>query len=109
MGKKYHSTVSRRDFLKILGLGGLGLGASAVAAPVIHDLDELMASPQADFKRPGWVKEVDKPTVEIDWKMMQRFDEHLVMWYAGLRNAWGSVQYNKIRKAGQERRVKFIK
>ena len=60
MSKKYHSTVSRRDFLKILGLGGLGLGASAVAAPVIHDLDEMIASPEADFKRPWYVKEVDK-------------------------------------------------
>ena len=49
---KHHSTISRRDFLKILGLGGVGLGAAAVAAPVFHDLDEVIASPQAEFKRP---------------------------------------------------------
>jgi reductive dehalogenase len=108
MGKKYHSTVSRRDFLKMLGLGGVGLGAAAISAPVIHDLDEMMASPLAEFKRPGWVKEVDKPTVEIDWNMMQRFDEHLVMWYAGLRNAWGSEEHNKIFKIQQENRIKWI-
>ncbi len=48
---KHHSTISHRDFLKILCLGGVGLGAAAVSAPVIHDLDELMASPQANFKR----------------------------------------------------------
>jgi len=109
MAKKYHSTVSRRDFLKILGLGSVGLGASAVAAPVIHDLDEMIASPQADFNRPWYVKELDKPTVEIDWKMMKRFDYHEVMWAAGLRKAWGPAQYDKIQKAKQERRVKFIK
>jgi len=28
---KHHSTVSRRDFLKILGLGGVGLGAAVSA------------------------------------------------------------------------------
>ena len=63
---KHHSTISRRDFLKILGLGGVGLGAAAVAAPVFHDLDEVIASPQAEFKRPWYVKEVDKPTMEVD-------------------------------------------
>jgi epoxyqueuosine reductase len=35
---KYHSTLSRREFLKALGLGGAGLGAAAIASPVFHDL-----------------------------------------------------------------------
>jgi hypothetical protein len=41
---------------------------------LFHDLDEVVASPMADRKLPWWVKEADKPTVEIDWSTMKRFD-----------------------------------
>jgi len=88
---KYHSTISRREFLKALGLGGAGLGASAALGSSIpllgepvRDLDEMIASSKAGFKRPAWVKEVDKPTIEVDWKIIKRFDYHYVMWAAGL-------------------------
>ncbi|MEE8582833.1 MAG: twin-arginine translocation signal domain-containing protein, partial [Dehalococcoidales bacterium] len=63
---KLHSTVSRRDFMKVLGLAGAGLGAAAATAPVFHDLDEVIASPQANWKRPWYVREVDQPTLELD-------------------------------------------
>jgi epoxyqueuosine reductase len=70
---KYHSTISRRDFMKALGLGGIGIGASTAfgsaigssGATIFRDLDEAKASPQASFKRPSWVKEVNKPTIEM--------------------------------------------
>ena len=71
---RYHSTVSRRDFLKMLGLGGAGMAAIAIAPPGFHDLDEVMASPLAVTQAASYVKEVEKPTVEIDWNMMKRFD-----------------------------------
>lgn len=76
---KFHSTLTRRDFMKALGLAGAGLGAAAAAAPVVHDLDELIASPQAEFKRDWWVKEreYDNPTVEVDWDMLVRKDHKL--------------------------------
>jgi hypothetical protein len=64
-----------------------------------HDLDELIASPSASFKRPSWVKEVDKPTIDIDWTMMKRFDYHYVMWAAGLKAAVGPEQYDEIFRA----------
>jgi len=76
---KFHSTVSRRDFMKALGLGAAGLGAAGAASPVFHDLDELAASPNgAKPRHPWWVKERDHmdPTTEIDWSMMQRFEAH---------------------------------
>ena len=44
---KFHSTVTRRDFMKGLGLAGAGIGAAAAASPVFHDLDEVAASNQA--------------------------------------------------------------
>ena len=85
---KYHSTLSRREFLKALGLGGAGLAVASVAPPAFHDLDEVMASPQATFKRPSWVKEVDKPTVEIDWSVMKRFN---MLW--NMRGKLGTAKY----------------
>ena len=106
---KFHHTVSRRDFLKILGLGGVGLGAAAISAPVFHDLDEVIASPEAEFKRPWYVKEVDKPTCEIDWSIMKRFDYSEVMWAGGLRKAIGPEEFERILKVGEENRLRWIK
>ena len=74
---KFHSTVSRRTFMKALGLTGAGLGAAALTAPVFHDLDELTASgDMANPKKPWWIKERDleNPTVEIDWSLIKRFN-----------------------------------
>ena len=69
---KFHSTLSRRDFMKSLGLGGLG--AAALINPSINGFDDLFATSTDDAKRDWWVKEVDEPTVEIDWSMVERFD-----------------------------------
>lgn len=96
---KYHSTISRRDFLKALGLGGIGIGAAAVAPPAVRDLDELTASPMSIMKRPSWVKEVAKPTIEIDWSIMKRFDYNEVMWAGGFQKAWGKENADLIIKA----------
>jgi len=97
---KYHSTLSRREFLRTLGLGGTGAGLSALLPHIgnmpVRDLDEMMALPIASMKRPSWVKTADKPTVEIDWPQVQRFDYHHVMWASGLRRALGNEQYDKV-------------
>ena len=106
---KYHSTISRRDFLKMLGLGGVGLGAAAISAPVFRDLDEMMASPQAEFKRPSWVKEVDKPTVEIDWNMYGRWDYNESMWQNGFYKAWGTTKADFLFKLSSANTMKFVK
>jgi len=108
----YHSTVSRRDFMKALGLGGVGLGmagmAPAIAPAAFKDLDEVMASPLAEFKRPSWVKTAEKPTIEIEWKDVKRFDYHNVMWASGLRRALGDEQYNLSFAAGAANRKLWI-
>jgi epoxyqueuosine reductase len=106
----YHSTLSRRDFMKALGLGGLGLGAAAVMPGAFRDLDEAMASPQAEFKRPSWVKEVDKPTTEVDWTQMKRFN---MLWNmrgkSGINKYIGPEAWDTLGKAGAGNVVKFIK
>ena len=75
---KTHSTMSRRNFMKALGLTAAGAAAVGVTAPVFHDLDEATAHTKAFSlnKRPWWVKEKDfnKPTVEIDWNVYSRQD-----------------------------------
>jgi reductive dehalogenase len=72
---KFHTTVSRRNFMKGLGLGAAGLGAAAATAPVFHDLDELSADVKSEHKLPWYVKKVDKTTAEVDWSIMQRYDK----------------------------------
>nr|AID65803.1 putative reductive dehalogenase [uncultured bacterium] len=86
---RYHSTISRREFMKVLGLGGAGLATAAAIPPVFHDLDEMAASPAALMTRPSWVREVAKPTIEIDWPRMQRSNYFEVMWAGGFTKAWG--------------------
>ncbi len=76
---KFHSMVSRREFMRALGLTGAGLGAAAVVAPAFHDVDELLSAPISGHKRPWWVKERDlfDPTTEVDWDAVKRFDRRL--------------------------------
>lgn len=67
---KFHSNVSRRDFMKALGLTGAGLGAVAAAtAPVFHDMDEVLSTPDTEWKNPWWIKDrnYENPTTEVDW------------------------------------------
>ena len=73
----FHSTVSRRHFMKVLGFGGAGLGVASVVNPVFHDLDELMGASVNNAKRPWWVKEKDTPTIDIDYSLMERHDSTL--------------------------------
>lgn len=84
---KFHSTLSRRDFMKAVGLGAVGIGAVAASAPVFHDLDEIssggssswggssnVASIQGGANFPWWIKKKDyyDPTTEVDWNMRKR-------------------------------------
>jgi reductive dehalogenase len=91
---QFHSTISRRAFMKALGLSAAGLGAAAATAPVFHDLDELMSSEQANWKRPWWVKQLEAhhPTVELDWDRIERFDQRLTC----------QAQYVNAKYAGKE-------
>ena len=99
--KRHHSTMSRRTFMKVLGLSGAAAGAATVASPVFHDLDEVMASELAERKLPFWAKEVDKPTVEIDWQRMQRFDGTRTMFNPpAFAKAIGKEEEERLRKIG---------
>ncbi len=87
MQEKGRFTLGRRDFLRVAGIGAgaVAVGgtaksaaaASPAAAPSAAPSFE--AAPFADsagrLQRPWWVKTVDVPTTEIDWEMMQRYNE----------------------------------
>lgn len=56
--------LTRREFFKEMGMLGTALAAGSFTV----GLDEK--APR--IERPAWIKEVDKPTVEIDWDVYQR-------------------------------------
>lgn len=69
---KFHSTVTRRDFMKSLGFAGAGVAALGSATPVFRDLDELAASSGGTVSHPWYVKEreINNPTTPIDWDVL---------------------------------------
>jgi len=71
---------------------------------LFHDIDEAIGSPLADWKRPWWVRWVDKPTVEIDWKAMQRFDGRNMQQVSWAKYV-GENKANRLNKL-RERRTK---
>nr|UZH91603.1 reductive dehalogenase [uncultured bacterium] len=75
MVTKFHSSVSRRDFMKALGLTGAGLGVASAVNPSFNDLDELAASSPSAL-HPWWVKEneLEDITSEVDWTTFKQVD-----------------------------------
>ena len=72
---KSHSTVSRRDFMKALGLSAAGVATVGVAAPAFGSFDDLLASGEAidqSIKRPWWIKNLPlgQPSVKVDYSIM---------------------------------------
>ena len=65
---RHHSTVGKKERISALGLD------REDTAEKFNDLDDVMASPSAEWKRPWWVREVTKPTMDIDWDATERFD-----------------------------------
>lgn len=64
------ASLTRREFMKDLGL----LGAAASLAPVIQ-FGESDSDRGSGLNRPAFIKEVDQPTIEIDWQQVQRYNE----------------------------------
>jgi epoxyqueuosine reductase len=94
----FHSTVTRRDFMKGLGLVSAGVGGAMAAAPAFHDLDEFMATGSGP-KRAWWVKTVDEPTVEIDWGLMQRHYSYQTQSAALVAQYTGVDKYNAMTRS----------
>lgn len=104
-------SVGRRDFLRLAGLGaGATLAAPAVAGKSKPKGGQRLADPAGRPKRPWWVKTVDKPTMEIDWDMMERFNEREgSVRGPGLANAIGEEKANEISELGDKREAELLK
>ncbi len=100
---KYHKS----GFMKTLGLEGSTNGGGTGSSQY-RDLDEVKASPAAERKLPWWVREVDKPTVEIDWSQMKHFDSSNIMFVNGFAQAVGPDNAMKLGGQAAETGTKSI-
>ena len=83
MEEQGKTKLNRRDFLRLVGLGGAGVAVTGIAArPLAKPLAanpsfkaKKFTDPAGRPNRPWWVKTVDEPTTEIDWDVMQRYNE----------------------------------
>jgi epoxyqueuosine reductase len=68
------STLSRRDFFQLIGLGAGAAAVNSVSHPMsITALANAPSNGGKLFKRPWWVRTVDKPTVGATNSDFQRF------------------------------------
>ncbi|MEL7562911.1 reductive dehalogenase [Dehalogenimonas sp. 4OHTPN] len=75
---KFHGTLSRREFMKGLGIAGAGLGAASMVAPAFNDLDAMVASKAGPLQKyPWYVKIRDQYdfTAPHDWSRATRTDQ----------------------------------
>jgi len=89
---KYHHALSRRDFMKALGLGTAGVGAAAAAVPLFADLDDMMSAGHEQtvkFKRAWYVKEreLGDSTTETEWSQVTGHENNYIM------NSTNGAQY----------------
>jgi epoxyqueuosine reductase len=76
-GKKKRQ-LSRREFLRLAGIG-VGTAAVASAATPLKPEQAFKGGKYSDSagrpNRPWWVKTVDEPTIEVDWSKVERYNE----------------------------------
>ena len=72
---KYHSTKKESERLAISGLSRTD---NNLELNNYHDIDEIIGSTNAIWRRPWWVRWVDNPTIEVDWDNKKRFDGRLM-------------------------------
>lgn len=72
-----------------------------------HDLDEVISSPKADWRRAWWVQSVTNPTIEIDWNRSERFDARNIQQVSFAKYV-GKEKNNSIRKLKKDRTKQWV-
>lgn len=106
--------LTRRQLLKALGLAGAGISLAATSA--FGGLKVAEAAEEAATAAPAkpvplrywWVKNVDKPTIEVDWKNMKRFNEWETMRGSSAKYRGAEIEA-KMKKISEENALKFEK
>ena len=95
--------LTRREFIKDLG----ALGAVAALSPVAK-FGEAGSDKPAAIKRPPFIKEVSKPTIEIDWAQVKRYNETNTC-RGGFVKYVGQDRLTKLTQIQTENLAKFLK
>jgi len=101
--------ISRREFLRISGLG-LGAAAATTAARPLQAEQSFkgakFSDPAGRPKRPWWVKTVDQPTIEVDWDQVQRYNEQTgTVRGPGMAGYVGADEVDRLSAAAAENEV----
>ena len=88
--------ISRRDFLRLAGLtGAAALGTQAAFSPLNARLT-IESDAAGRHPRPWWVRTVQKPTIEIDWDRMKRFDARDTVRSGGMIKYVDEMEYDRL-------------
>lgn len=93
--------ITRRDFLHIAGLSGVSTAAVNITPSPLKTAKpqtNMLVNPAGRPPRPWWVRTVDRPTIEIDWERMQRFDARNTARGRGLVKYIGQEELDRLRK-----------
>ncbi len=100
---------TRREFLKDMGVLGAGISLTPTLSSGLASMEQLDDGwKPAPLNRPAWVKTVDKPTTEIDWAKMARYDERNTC-RAGFVKYVGQERLDKLTKIQTENLAAFLK
>lgn len=101
MSKENKNKMSRRDFFWSSSMGICAAATMTTGTP-LHSGQFFesgqFSDPAGRPKRPWWVKTVYKPTTEIDWKRMQRYNERMgTVRGPGFEKYIGQEEVNRLR------------
>jgi len=100
--------LSRREFLKDLGLLGVGVTLAPGSISAANEIGDWDRETTPALARPAWVKTVDKPTTEINWEEMKRYDERNTC-RAGFVKYVGQDRLNELTKLQNDNLAKWLK
>ncbi len=103
--------LTRRQFLRDLGLLSAGVTLAPVAAQG-ESFDSFMERAEESWRpgpmaRPAWVKTADKPTTEVDWDKVQRWDERNTAFNAA--KYFGDERTKKLAQVQSENMARYLK
>lgn len=105
MADNQRLTFGRRNFLRLTGLGAGAAAIATVAKPATVQAGSQgghFSDPAGRPNRPWWVRTVDTPTTEIDWDVMQRYNERTGTVRRGMVNYVGQEELDRMEAVAAE-------